>query len=213
MRFSNTWFTLTISLFFAMSLIAINGCGKSDKKPEQSKVLTDLNEAYNGESNAAAKYAAFAKKADEEGYKKVAVLFRAVANAEEIHIKNHAEVIKKLGGTPTADVKAPEIKTTLENLQAALKGETYEKDTMYHNFIKDAQAENNPDALKTFNFAMQAETDHAQLYDEAIKNLDSWKDGAFLFYVCPVCGHTVAQMTTEKCPICFTPKEKFLKVE
>ena len=69
---------------------------------ETATTIDNLQTAFNGESNASARYLAFAKKADEEGYGEVASLFRAAAKAEEIHARNHAEVIEKLGSTPVA---------------------------------------------------------------------------------------------------------------
>lgn len=174
-----------------------------------TKTLENLQAAFNGESNANAKYLAFAKKADDEGYKKVASLFRAAARAEAIHFANHAEVIKKLGGTPTADIKAAEVKTTADNLKAAIEGESYERDTMYPDFIAEARASNNVEAVKTFNFAKSAEAEHARLYAEALANLDQWKAGPATFYVCPKCGFTTQDANLVKCPVDFTPKEKF----
>ncbi len=187
---------------------------KPEPKPEPAKATTldHLNAAYSGESNAHARYVEFAKKADEEGYGQVASLFRAAVRSEEIHARNHAEVISKLGGTPKADLQKPEVKSTKENLEAAFKGEAYERDTMYPDFIKAARAENNRDAVRTFNQALSAETEHAKFYKEALDNLDAWKAGKKDFFVCPVCGYTVSKITFEKCPVCFTPKDKYEKV-
>jgi rubrerythrin len=181
-------------------------------EPAKATVLDNLMTAYNGESNAHARYQAFAKKADEEGYDRAASLFRAAARSEEIHANNHAEVIKKMGGTPKADVKTPEVKSTRENLETALAGETYERDTMYPDFIKQAKAEGNKDAMRTFNFALQAETQHAKLYKDALDHLDQWKAPKQDFFVCPTCGYTVEKITFEKCPVCNTPKEKYEKI-
>jgi rubrerythrin len=187
---------------------------KPESKPETVKATTldNLMTAYNGESNAHARYLAFAKKADEQGYSQVASLFRAAARSEEIHANNHAEVIKKMGGTPKADVKTPDVKSTKENVEAALKGESQERDTMYPDFIKLAKADGNKDAVRTFNFSLQAETEHAKLYKEALDNLDAWKVGKKDFFVCPVCGLTVIKLTFEKCPVCSTPKDKYEKI-
>ncbi len=173
--------------------------------------LENLQTAYNGESNAHARYLAFAQKAQDEGYLKVAALFRAAAAAEETHAKNHAVVIRKLGGTPKAEVKTPEVKTTAENLKAAIEGENYEYATMYKDFLAQARAEKNVAAIRTFNQAREAEKGHAALYSEAAANLDSWK-AAGSFYVCPVCGQTVSELPSKKCPVCFTKSEKFRKV-
>ncbi len=176
-----------------------------------SKTLDNLMTAFNGESNAHAKYLEFAKKADQEGYAGAAALFRAAATAEQTHATRHSEVIKKLGGTPKAEIKLPEIKGTADNLKAALEGETYERDKMYPEFIAEAKAAANKDAVRAFNFAISAEGEHAKLYAEAGANLQAWK-AAKTFYVCPECGKTVPAVGFAKCPVCFTPGEKFTKV-
>ena len=170
----------------------------------------NLMTAYDGESNASARYTEFAKKAEADGYMPVASLFRAAAQSEKIHANNHAEVIKKMGGTPKADIQKVEVKSTKENLEAALKGETYERDVMYAEFLKQAKAENNKPAIRTFNFAKSVEAIHAALYSEALANLAQLKSGQKKqYYVCPECGNTVVALPSAKCPICFTPKEMF----
>jgi rubrerythrin len=171
--------------------------------------LENLQAAFDGESNAHAKYLEFAKKADEEGYKQVAVLFRATARAEEIHAANHKGVIEKLGGTAKADIKPAEVKSTKENLEAALKGETYEKETMYPGFITVAKTDKNAEAIKTLNGAMKVEAAHATLYKDALDNLESMKAVTGTMSVCPVCGYTVKKVDFEECPICATDGSKF----
>ncbi len=177
-----------------------------------TKTLNNLQTAFNGESNAHAKYLAFAKKAEAEGYGPVASLFRAAARAEEIHAANHAEVIKKMGGTPTAKIETPDVKSTKENLEAAIKGESYERDVMYPDFLKQARAEKTKDAIQTFNYAKTAEAEHAKLYSEAQSKLPSLQGAAVTYYVCTVCGYTTAKLDFAKCPSCFSPKEKYERV-
>ncbi len=174
--------------------------------------LQNLQTAFNGESNAQARYLAFAQKADQEGYLQAAALFRAAARAEQIHAANHAVVIKKMGATPQANIEKAEVKTTLENLKVAIKGETYEKDMMYPEFLKQARAEKNRDAIETFNFAKGAEIEHAKLYTVASQELPNMKLGNVKYYVCTVCGYTVKKVDFEKCPSCFNPKEKYVAV-
>lgn len=204
--------TLSLSAISCSSAEKIASTGGSATTAATSKgatTLENLQTAFDGESNANAKYLAFAKKADDEGYTKVASLFRAAARAEEIHMGNHAQVIKKMGGAPKADVKPAEIKTTAENLKGAIEGETYERDKMYTDFIAEARSNGNTDALKTFNFAKVAEGEHAKLYAEALANLADWKGGKTTFFVCSTCGYTTTDVNLQKCPVDFTPKEKF----
>ncbi len=175
--------------------------------------LENLQAAYNGESNAAARYKAFAAKADAEGYLGAARLFRAASRAETIHAQSHAKVLQALGGTPKADVGTPEVKTTRENLQAAIAGETYEKDTMYPEFLARAKQDGKTDAVRSLNFARTAEIEHAKLYQAALDNLDGQKAAGSPFYVCSVCGYTTRALPAQRCPSSATPKEKFERVD
>jgi rubrerythrin len=170
--------------------------------------LENLQAAFNGESNARAKYLAYAAKADEDGYGPVASLFRAAAHAEAIHAANHAEVIRKLGGTPEAVIATPPAKTTAENLKDAIAGETYERDVMYPAFLAQARAEKSV-AVKTFHYALKAEAEHARLYAEALADLENRRGAGITYYVCPICGYTSATPEGDHCPICATPNEKF----
>jgi rubrerythrin len=173
----------------------------------------NLLAAFQGESNAHSRYVAFAAKADQEGYGRVASLFRAAARAEEIHAKNHADVLKKTGVDAKADLKAPDVKSTRENLQAAIAGETYERDTMYPSFLEKARQDGNRPAIETFNMAKMAETEHAKLYAAALAGLEAAKgSSAETLYVCTVCGYTTTKLDFEKCPACFNPKDRYVKV-
>jgi rubrerythrin len=187
-----------------VALLAVNASA--------TKTLDNLQTAFNGESNAHARYLAFATQADKEGYVQLATLFRAAAKAEEVHAANHGVVIKKMGATPQAKIETPDVKSTAENVVAAIKGETYERDVMYPDFIKQAKGERNTDALETFNYAKTAEAEHARLYTESKDNLPQMKVKGVVFYVCTICGYTTKKVDFEKCPSCFNPKEKYVAV-
>jgi rubrerythrin len=208
----------TLASFLAVALFVTAAlAGEADEKRwASSTTLENLMEAYNGESNAHAKYLAYAKKAEEEGYMPVASLFRAAARSEQVHADSHAQVIRTLGGEPKADIKLPEIKTTKDNLQAAVAGESYERDKMYPAFLETAKKDRNRDALRAFNQARTAETEHAKLYQNAVDHLDQYKSADKATYmVCTVCGYTVTQkdFTFERCPSCFEPKGKYEAVQ
>ena len=196
------------ALVLTLALIALpNGAMAA------TKTLDNLQAGFNGESNAHARYLAFAQKADQDGYGEVASLFRAAAKAEAVHAANHAAVIKKMGGTPQAKIETPVVKSTKENLEASIKGECYERDTMYPEFLKQARAEGNRDAVQTLNYAKTAEGEHAKLYSEALNNLPKLKGSkAKDYFVCTVCGYTTSQMDFSKCPSCFTHKDRYEKV-
>jgi rubrerythrin len=200
---------------FAYSLLALTlgmlalPCGAA----AATGTLDNLQTAFNGESNAGARYLAFAEKADQEEYGEVASLFRAAAKAEETHATNHAVVIRKMGGTPQAKIETPVVKSTKENLEAAIKGESYERDTMYPEFLKQARAEGNKDAVETFNYAKTAEAEHAKLFTDDLNALPKLKGSkAKTYYVCAVCGFTTSTLDFSKCPSCFSHKDKYEKV-
>jgi rubrerythrin len=182
---------------------------------ENTTTVENLMAAFEGESNAHAKYSAFAVKADEEGLGGAASLFRAAARAEQIHASNHARVIGQLGGHAECAIHAVEVKSTLENLKAALGGETYEIETMYPGFLAEAAGHQASTAIRTFNWALEAEKTHARLYAEAIALLESDMTGSWIgetknFYVCSVCGYTSETPEEhERCPVCNLPWEKF----
>lgn len=156
----------------------------------------NLKEAFAGESQANQKYLAFAKKAETEGYTSVAKLFKATAFAESIHAHNH---LKNLDG----------IKSTADNLQEAIDGETFEFEKMYPKMIEDAQKEGNKSAERSFHLANEAEKVHAKVYQEALANIDKKED--IDYYVCPVCGHIEAKNAPARCPICGAKKEAYIK--
>lgn len=201
------------TLVLAVGLVWMIGSAQASiPQVDVGKTLANLEAAYQGESNAHARYLAFAQKADEEGYGQVASLFRAAARAEEVHAANHAEVIKQLGGDPVGKIDTPEVKSTADNLKAAIQGESYERDTMYPEFIAAARQERVRDALRSFNYAKTAETEHARLYQAALDNLEAMRGEGGDYYVCTVCGMTTTNLDFAKCPSCFSPKERYVAV-
>jgi rubrerythrin len=160
---------------------------------------SNLNEAFAGESQANRKYLAFAGKAEQEGFINVARLFRAAAEAETIHAMGH---LKALEG----------IKTTADNLRAAVEGETYEYTKMYPPMLQQA-VEDDHRAKRMFAYAVKAEAVHAKLYQMALEAVAQGKDLSEVgFYLCPVCGNIEFGKAPNSCPICGAKGEKFVKM-
>jgi rubrerythrin len=200
-------FELVLSLLVPAAIAV-----KESKQTSAPTTLDHLQEAYNGESNAHHRYLAFAAQADVEGFHQVASLFRATARAEEIHARNHADVIKMMGAQPKAKLEKPVVKSTPENLQAAMDGEIYERDTMYPPMIDEAKATKHPEAVRTFMYALKTEAEHARLFEAALKNIEKMKKTS-TYYVCSVCGYTVASLNFLRCLVCGHSKADYLAVE
>ncbi|HVC45723.1 MAG TPA: ferritin family protein [Terracidiphilus sp.] len=174
----------------------------------------NLLAAYQNELNAQASYKAFASKADEEGFGGLGSLFRATARAEQIHSNNQARALRQSGGEARADVVPMPVGATLDNLKAALKGETYEIEVMYPKFAEQASAHIHAQATRTFTQAMEAEKTHAELFANAIAQIESrqaasWVSTARDFHVCPMCAFTSEQKVDSNCPVCGYPAERF----
>ena len=166
-----------------------------------SKTQENLEEAFAGESQANRRYLFFAEKAEKESHPQIARLFRAAAESETVHARNH---LRAMGG----------IGSTKANLEEAASGESYEFIQMYPGFIEQAKAENNEKAETTFDWANKVEKIHHGLYQKALTALEAaeqLKDEPY--FVCQGCGYTVAREAPQKCPVCGAPKKMFKREE
>ncbi len=164
---------------------------------DSTKTIENLKMAFAGESQANRRYLAFAHKAEEEGFSQVARLFRAAAEAETIHAHNH---LRELKG----------IKSTRENLMEAIAGETHEFKVMYPAMIDDAKAEREILALRSFMYANGVEKVHAGLFEQALNRLDTGLEEVD-YYICPICGHTVAGSPPMTCEFCGASASEFYR--
>lgn len=201
--------TVIRSIMFVTAIVLAFGCA-----PKPVKTIENLKAAYNGESTASAKYAAFAEKAKAEGLDTVAVMFLATSKAEAIHAANHLKVIEKLGEKVAGpQIGAFSVLSTAENLADAIKGETYELTTMYPEFIAAAEKEKSTDAVKSFTWALDTEKKHQIFYNTALAAVSAGGEKSLPanWFVCPVCGNTYdAAKVASACDFCMTSKEKFI---
>ena len=166
-----------------------------------SNTEENLQSAFAGESQANRRYLFFADKAEKEGYPQAARLFRAAAEAETVHARNHLVAMDGVG-------------STRDNLTAGAIGEHYEFTRMYPPFIEQAESENNERAQRSFEYANEVEQIHHGLFEAAMKAFDAGQQlREEPYFVCPVCGNTVAGEAPEKCPICGAPGSSFKRVE
>lgn len=163
------------------------------------KILID------GERNAVIQYNAYADKADEEGLAGAARLFKALAAAEKIHIKNH---LKALGEEyPAAEPEQFTVGTTVENLSAAVAGEVEEAKKLYPRLLKSIRKEMDSTygqvARLSMDWAMRVEKEHAKLLKSALKEIEKGRDFvAEVMKLCTVCGNITLEESDAPCSVC-----------
>ena len=161
------------------------------------KTFENLKEAFAGESQANRKYLAFAKKAEREGYDNAAKMFRAAAEAETIHAHSHLRVMDGVGSTE-------------DNLKEGIEGETEEFESMYPAMVEAAREAGENQAARSFQWAMEAEKVHAQLYQKMLDEMGSDED--VTLYLCTVCGN-IETAPVDQCFICGSGWNAFKEVE
>ncbi|UCD32386.1 MAG: rubrerythrin family protein, partial [Desulfobacterales bacterium] len=82
---------------------------------------------------------------------------------------------------------------------------------MYPGMIEAAKEEGETAAERSFVYANEVEQVHAQLYQNALDNMDSL--AAVDYYVCSVCGYTCENEPPDECPVCSSLAKVFFKVE
>ena len=187
---------------------------KTETKDANAISFQNMQDAFKGETTASAKYAAYSKKAEAEGFHEIALLFNAASKSEKIHANNHKAVL--LEGGQKVPVITPEftVKLTKENLKDAIAGEGYEISTMYPEFITNANTAGNQFALVSLNYAYKTEQKHKPFYEKALAALESnnVKSLPTVYYVCPTCGNTYDTTAPKRCGISMTSSEKFIKI-
>lgn len=164
-----------------------------------NNTTNNLKEAFAGESQASQKYLAFSRKAEKEGFRNIAALFRTAAEAERIHAEGHLGAMDGIGATA-------------ENLKTAIAGETYEFTRMYPPMLKQAEAEGHK-AKRMFDYAAKAEAVHARLYQLALEAVQKGTDlPQDKIYLCPVCGNIEFGTPPESCPICKARGSSFVQI-
>jgi len=138
---------------------------------EGSKTHENLKEAFAGESQANRRYLYFARKADIEGYPEIAGLFRDVAEGETGHAFGHFDFLAEVGDPVTGSP----VGKTMDNLQSAIDGETYEFTEMYPGFSRTARDEGFDEIAEWLETLARAEKSHAGRFS---KGLDTVKNEA-----------------------------------
>lgn len=172
------------------------------KELKGTKTEQNLREAFSGESQARNKYTFFASKARKDGYEQIAAIFEETAQNE----KEHAKLWFKL-------LEGGDLKSTVENLESAARGENFEWTDMYDRMAKEAKEEGFDDIAFLFEEVGKIEKEHEARYQKLIENI---KDGLVFsrdgdrIWKCRNCGHiVVGKYAPEVCPVCKHPKSFF----
>ncbi|MDP4278233.1 MAG: ferritin family protein [Bacteroidota bacterium] len=199
-------------IIFLVCLLAATGCTS-----KREKTIQNIKLGIKTETTSSAKYAAYAQKAIEEGHDTIANLFKAASKAESIHASNHTAVLDSFKRTMDPFTPKFDVKTTAENLNDAIVGETYEVNVMYPMFIEDATSKNLKKAIITsLTWAIATEKKHVALFGKAKNALMTHTEGLlpYEYVVCPVCGNTLDKGTApSECDICKTFKELFVDIK
>jgi rubrerythrin len=164
---------------------------------QKQMTKTFVENAFAGESKAHMCYLLFADRAEEDGLPNIARLFRAIAYAELVHARNHLRALGSLSDT-------------VQNLQHAVDGETFEVEEMYEVYKHAANLQGEQQAETFAHYALEAEKIHAQLYATAQQQAHQGTDMTLeTLYVCPVCGYTAEGEAPDFCPVCGAPRKRF----
>ncbi|MHB1295934.1 MAG: rubrerythrin family protein [Anaerolineae bacterium] len=166
--------------------------------------VSHLQSAFAGESQAHMRYLVYADKAAKDGFPNVSRLFSAIAYAEQVHATGHfMQLREQVGGAQTVAGAGFGLGPTAQNLGVAIEGEDFEVAEMYPVYVAAAQFQEEKGALRSFDWAWQAEKIHAAMYKEARAAIEAGLDYAIgPVQVCSNCGHTIAGDAPAKCPIC-----------
>ena len=132
---------------------------KTDKKLSD-QTLQKLSTAMHGEAFAYAKYMAFAQHARKMGNMELADLLETTAKTERLeHFAEEAQL-------------AGLVRSDSDNLKDAIKGESYETETMYREFAQQAQQAGDHEAAQRFEEIRQDEAKHRGAFQAALNNLE-----------------------------------------
>jgi len=178
------------------------------------KTIRNLAKAFIGESQARNRYSYYAKIAQQEGYEQIGAIFLETADQEKQHAKKWFEaiqVLKKNSGQDlsaiTVEAEVPTVYgTTMENLKAAIAGETYEHTEMYPGFADEADSEELKEIADRMRAISSAEAHHHERYQKLLDQLEAgtvFKKDEEVSWVCRECGFVhVGKEAPKVCPSC-----------
>ncbi|MGB8477066.1 MAG: rubrerythrin family protein [Candidatus Acidiferrum sp.] len=125
------------------------------------KTIDNLSTAMHGEAFAYVKYLLYADHARKNGNSELADLFEKTGNTERFeHFAEEAQLAGLVG-------------SDADNLKDAIKGESYEIDTMYLEFAQEAKVAGDTAAAARFEEIRHDEMGHRDAFEIALTRLKS----------------------------------------
>jgi rubrerythrin len=136
------------------------GSAVASKQGLSKTTTEDLSTAMHGEAFAYAKYMLYAEQARKQGNTQLADLFESAAKTERFeHFAEEAQLAGLVG-------------SDAENIKDAMKGESYEVETMYRQFAEKAAAAGDKSAAKLFEEIRHDEMKHRDQFQAALAQAD-----------------------------------------
>lgn len=190
------------------------------------ETIENLSKAFIGESQARNRYGFYAKKAKAEGYEQIAGIFLATAENERAHASQLMKMINALKEKSSENFDEIMVEaavpttngTTIDNLKAAIAGETYEFMHMYPEFAEVADKEGLPEIAARLRAIANAEMHHEERYQKLLEQLEAgtvFKKERPVRWVCRECGYPhFGEEPPQVCPACSHPRAYYeLKCE
>lgn len=182
-------------------------CGSDMEMVTENLTMVNLMKAFAGESQARNKYEYYAKVAQKEGYRDIAGHFQRAANNEKSHAKLELALKNRMASGTDRNFG-----NTIENLNDAIAGESYENLTMYPDFAAIARADGETEAARLFEGIAKIEIEHENMYKMLLERLEAGlefvSDDDNEAWICEVCGHIhYGKKALKVCPVCKHPEE------
>jgi rubrerythrin len=168
---------------------------------ENTQLKENLDLSFHNEAAAHLRYRFFAEHAQSMGFAGLAKMFRAFADSEYYHAKNHFYSSGEL--------------TTLKNhLSSSRANESFEVETFYREFHDFAVSHGFGLAAYSFLDSLEAEKIHHKILQDALQSFENGHDlPATVYHTCTSCGYTFSGDTKPAaCPVCGAPHDKITEV-
>lgn len=180
------------------------------KSVKGTQTEKNLLMTFAGESQARMRYTYLARVAEKEGYQQIAAIFLETADQEKEHAKRMFKFLEGGDVEITGAYPAGQIRSTLENLDEAAKGEEHEYKDLYPACAEMAEKEGFPEIAQMYRAVIVAEIFHGNRYRALQENIK--KDCVFKRDIpkkwrCRKCGYVHEGLEApEICPACLHPQ-------